>query len=37
MHVAMNHLEEKLDRALQPNVKAPHARRFDDHAIIEIA
>jgi hypothetical protein len=37
MHIAMNDLEQQLDRALQPDVKAPHARRFDDHTIIEIA
>ena len=37
MHIAVNDLEKKLDRTLQPNVKAPHASRFDDHAIIEIA
>jgi hypothetical protein len=37
MHVAMNDLEKKLQRALLPNVKAPHAGCLNDNAIIEIA
>jgi hypothetical protein len=36
-HVAMIDLDEKLQRTLQPNVQASHARRFDDCALVQIA
>jgi len=37
MHVAVIDLDEKLHRALQPDVQAPDARRFDDDTIVQIA
>ena len=36
-YVAMQHLDEKLKRALQPDMQAAQAGRFDDHVLVQIA
>ena len=37
MYIAMIHFEQELDRALQPDMKASHAGRFDHDTVVEIA
>jgi hypothetical protein len=37
MHIAMNYLQKKLSRTLQPNMQAPDAGGFDDHAFVKVA
>ena len=36
-HVAVNDLEKKLNWALQPDMQAPDAGRFDDDAIVQVS
>jgi hypothetical protein len=36
VHVAVINLDEKLHRALQPDVQAAKARRLDDDAVIQV-
>jgi hypothetical protein len=36
-NIPVNDLEKKLQRALQPDMKAPHTRSLDDGAVVQIS